>query len=1354
MGKTTKVPSHAASGKDTFNDSLVGFQIVDGTSQLMNTSFTLDKVIPEKDSKSFASQPFSDFLTLDSINEERNTIIENTETINKPKKEIKFYNSKDDGSKSLFGSLKERLNVSVVNIIKKFPAAIYVDADSPISINNNSAESIVYDPISNITLFYVQVSLLYNPLDVIIRTKKGMLTTESEKDIRNFYSSYKKYVVVIDNKEYSIIDYREPNLINKIQIKVNGNCFSGATSYSSNYIIRPNNGIVEEFYQGLDDLESILLNRETKPIYQGKFRVPKESNDGSTTRIETITATWPLSRDGWNIQIIGNSYEDYIEDLKSIGDEVDNYKSNLVIRFLTSPQLYEFDTVDKKMEMGFQIYGQSFDKVKKYIDNIAFMRNVSYDRINNVPDLLLKNLSETLGFSAINLLDEKSLDKSLYERHKSQYDGIGLGQNLVEAEYEFYRRLLVNLAYLYKSKGTRDCIEFFLKFIGAPEPMIVFDEYLYEVTNSLPNTYENDIADLLLGVKYNYTTQWDPITSGYTLTTTTGSTTLTRDEYPVDENGYPRGFASSDGDVFFEKGTGWYRSTLDHRGPDVLDTDNSILTGNTKTIKTKGKTFTYGEDYFDNFRKLPGLDYGYEINRIVDNKKTMNVLSIEQQKKILNRKNISIFISADRAALYDIYTKGRDYGINFGNLEPQTGITFAEFADQVLMKIVDNSHTIKFKKQYTELTDIYVNYMNSVGFTPYNYIKLNQFIEKLSPYWTSILDQFIPATTQWIGGNLIRNNIFNRSKYKYIKPCVPLEIILNLYPDFDNIIKEDLETILGGGTINGVEHAVENLRGLFTFKDMVFNLYLRVNSQMYSGTTDVLKNELFNGFVPTAQCTSLETTTDSIPLICDYKDWLNIEIQQIKIIWKAKFEELIASVIADYNINVEYFIDNNGVEKVKFTTYGNSNDCVESVNFFFDPNYTVDKTECDLRVEIFTLRNIYSGTILQTCISDDVYIAIINENNNNNDGRGGFNVGIEKNNIWDVNFYISSGSTCSPDPCTNCNLDEMNVNPISYTNTACIYYIPNVKETDVYDIIVSDAANCEQKIRINGLKTECLNLGATKGYVIYPSLQYKTSYNHGIKKGTVTFKLTDTEQQLTINSWEELETLITNGTIVSELIENINIGDKLLSIEPIPSSLLTTQMYKNVFTTGAKFAFEYNIISVDNIDCFSSIKKDIINGVYEVLPTTKLFTYTNLNEFHKKVPYHFRFKYPEDLHIKPTMPVSCCEDSENGDYLIDQDGFLIEVISVDLNYCDRGIYYNLNTSGNNYGSSIIMNGPNNLINKKIITHSQMEMFKCLDMMLIDQFEDNICIGERDNCAICDMSEQINTIFMHIPNIKP
>ena len=31
----------------------------------------------------------------------------------------------------------------------------------------------------------------------------------------------------------------------------------------------------------------------------------------------------------------------------------------------------------------------------------------------------------------------------------------------------------------------------------------------------------------------------------------------------------------------------------------------------------------------------------------------------------------------------------------------------------------------------------------------------------MSPYWVQVIDQFIPATTLWNGGNLIENNILS-----------------------------------------------------------------------------------------------------------------------------------------------------------------------------------------------------------------------------------------------------------------------------------------------------------------------------------------------------------------------------------------------------------------------------------------------------------------------------------------------------------------------------------------------------------------------------------------------------------------
>lgn len=787
-----KVPSDAASGVETFSDKLVGTQITDGTSQLTNTNFDINRVIPEKDSKDFKSQPFSDFLTLKDLKEELSGATTQNGSVKK-KEKIKFKGGINDAGKSLYGSLKQRLEVSISNIIINFPAAILVDEDSPIKSVDVTLSGITYSESAKTTEFYIQKSILFNPFDItLIKPLSNTLPT-TDNTIRNFYSSYTKYVLVYNNLTYDIVSYTEPNALNLIKLKVKGKPFTGSTINDS-VLIRPNDGITEEFFSGLDELETLLLNRETNPKYQASFKVPKDSLDETKTEIVNVYVNWPTTKDGWNLQIVGIDYADYISQLSNLGDEIDDYKSNLIVRFLTAPQLFEFDTDDQKAQSIFQLYGQSFDRVKKYIDNVAHMRNVSYDGINNIPDVLLKNLSQTLGLSTINLFDEKSLEDTLYIRQNSVFDGLLVGKTLIEAEYEFYRRLLVNLNYLYKSKGTRVSIEFFLKFLGAPEPMIKIDEYIYNVT-TLPNNpnLENDLYDVIQGTKVDtlvtgftstvvtYNEIGGGTQTGYTLATglVTSSSTLNRDEYPIDENGLPRKTTNLSSDIYFQKGSGWNDLTLEHRSSTIIDTDLSSgsfvngvfqLTGRTKTIKTKSKDYTYGEEYFDNFRTLPGLDYGFNIEGSIDNKKASVVTNDDSSKLILNRKNINIYLSPSQTIDYDIYRRSRNNSKTFGNLTPQTGVTFEEFLISSLSKIITNSNSIKFSKSYSGLTNVFYDYTTNTGFTPYNFTSVNEFINKMSPSWLKVVEQFVPSTTLWTGGNLIGNNIFNRSKYDYRKP--------------------------------------------------------------------------------------------------------------------------------------------------------------------------------------------------------------------------------------------------------------------------------------------------------------------------------------------------------------------------------------------------------------------------------------------------------------------------------------------------------------------------------------------------------------------------------------------------------
>jgi hypothetical protein len=333
---------------------------------------------------------------------------------------------------------------------------------------------------------------------------------------------------------------------------------------------------------------------------------------------------------------------------------------------------------------------------------------------------------------------------------------------------------------------------------------------------------EGDIFKAIAGKYLVTTATFNTSTYTYSTGTTTGSTSLSVNGYPVNSDTLQPKSVSGVTDLFFQKGSGWYDNTKDHKSPLIVDQDLSSgttvngqfqLTGRTKTVITKDSPRTYGEDYFNIYRTLPGLDTGYELETVIDN--TQTELAGDESHLILNRKNIEVYLSSAQGVDYDIYRKSRDNGptgTTFGtnSLLPQTGVTFAEYVDLMLHQQIRNSNVVKYRKNYITLEDIYQDYISRTDFVPYTFPDINLFIEKMSPYWTSVIDQIIPSTTLWTGGNLISNNIFGRPKYQYKYGCQPIEIVDNLYPEipsgynqyfedvideYDNIIREEVNEL-------------------------------------------------------------------------------------------------------------------------------------------------------------------------------------------------------------------------------------------------------------------------------------------------------------------------------------------------------------------------------------------------------------------------------------------------------------------------------------------------------------------------------------------------------------------------------
>jgi hypothetical protein len=132
------------------------------------------------------------------------------------------------------------------------------------------------------------------------------------------------------------------------------------------------------------------------------------------------------------------------------------------------------------------------------------------------------------------------------EPKKSTYSGHSVGYTAVEADNELWRRIILNTPWLWKSKGTRKGIEFLLTFIGTPNGLITFNEYVYKADKPIDVNLFTTLLEIN-GLDTDIT------------------------NYPIDSDGYPRFLDDSD-DMYFQGNGLWYRETS---GPNsILDITN------------------------------------------------------------------------------------------------------------------------------------------------------------------------------------------------------------------------------------------------------------------------------------------------------------------------------------------------------------------------------------------------------------------------------------------------------------------------------------------------------------------------------------------------------------------------------------------------------------------------------------------------------------------------------------------------------------------------------------------------------------------------------------------------------------
>jgi len=746
----------AAFGSDVFGDKLVGLQFANAKSEVEGGdpfftlgNFSISKsVIGKNTNNILITQPDPTArYTTESIQTSANL---NTSQL------IEYINGKVQKSLTatllydktklenyvLFSSLKERMKNCIIEITKGYPGGIKA---SPISILNPSIVNIVNYP-EDKCKFKVNISNLFNPFDINFTSSAENLEDDPTlSPLRNFAKTYTDYVIYYNGIEYPILSVTLPQTIQDVTtglvITTSGKPFLDKLNLAGEanvlFYIKPKKEKYSEFNDSLSELSKFLLNYDTEiKGYKSEFVTPIFDDNGNVTM--TKQALFFPVLDEVNINLFDSTFDNFLTQLNTITDDYDSYKTNLISRFLTTDSLKEFDTEDKKAGIILDLYGRYFDEVKKYVDGLSYMTNLSYDKIENIPDVLVKNFAHTLGLETYEIEDQETIIQSLFN-----FKDVKVSDNITPAELdiELWRRIAINAFYLFKNKGTRKSIDFILKLVGVPDYIIEINEYVYLASNPI-NTIDK------LNKIYKTSNVIDPV--------------ALLGVYPFDEKGYP----TIPSNVIYQENGGYLTENNNNIGP-----------------------YDFGKRYIDAFKNFNGVR-GFDLYRVMDNQKSW-VYDTEphyrengsdsrptyyyekDSRLVINTKDLEVYISSDKIIDHTVYKYFASNNIdidtnldsNYTTTIKPNSITFNQF----MRDVISNYIGVESRKTiitYPTLTKIYYDFLRLSN----DYVsdsKALEFLGLFDTYWVKLIKQFTPATAIINAGKKIKNNSFLENKYVY-----------------------------------------------------------------------------------------------------------------------------------------------------------------------------------------------------------------------------------------------------------------------------------------------------------------------------------------------------------------------------------------------------------------------------------------------------------------------------------------------------------------------------------------------------------------------------------------------------------
>src|ERR1035437_623711 len=627
---------------------------------------------------------------------------------------------------SYYGSFYTKISRAINSVIETFPYAIL---SSTANTFDNTVFNYTQNTDNNTSNFNIPLSSITNQGNIIYAS--GV----TDSTIINLYNNFNVFTIqfsgTANTQNYEIINYNYmTGTTGYMDFTVNGFLLTAGTTSGVSLWIRPSPNRYSQYQRSISNLEYQVG-------FDGTFKVPDADND---SLFVYQTFTWPTTIDGFSIDSYGTAYNTFQTNILNAATSVDQTSTAWMTRALVPENLIELDTDTQIFQKLISVYGEEFDSIKAFIDNLAYMHTVRYDNMGSVPDKFMYKLSRLLG---LNFHDAFS-NADIFEYFLTEDDD---GKTLQDYNYEIWRKILTNIVWLYKKKGTRDALMFLFKVMGAPDSIIEMNEYVYQIT---------------------------PVNNSESLDFSTVN--------PVD--GYPN--YNSSNLMFQQGGTGRgngqaYINQFEQPFEPLRTVDNvKIYTGDT----TNGTR---------NILNSKELDLALSPAQAIESD-VLDFFKLGFGQWNWSTTGITF---SGLSVPFEWQLQDMVYQIVPPNI---TGMTIAEWTDFLYCANVNpvNRKTVaayesESSSNYISLKKIYMTYMlwtNNQESNRLTFGKLEYLLELLERNFFRYMIDFVPATSVICKfGSVYRNTIFNRQRFIYKEGVdVGSMFQIPLPPEFDDVI--------------------------------------------------------------------------------------------------------------------------------------------------------------------------------------------------------------------------------------------------------------------------------------------------------------------------------------------------------------------------------------------------------------------------------------------------------------------------------------------------------------------------------------------------------------------------------------